>query len=182
MRSDIGERFALGGERELEELVDTFGEKLLRYSTSILYNHQDAEDVVQDVFLRAYRSRCGFDGKNVSAWLYKITYNLSLNKLRRRRWFSSYDTSVMRDITVYPVFPSDADSVFGALGMLKPSDRALLYGRIIEGFSYEELSPILGKSSAALRKQFERAKKKAEKLLEVDGLRHGEIRKENEYV
>jgi len=82
---ELDQRFAMGGEHELEELIAHYGEKLMRYATSILYNHQDAEDVVQDVFISAYQSRAGFDGKNLSAWLYKITYNNSINKLKKRK-------------------------------------------------------------------------------------------------
>ena len=69
----------------IEDLVDIYSERLLRYATSILYNYQDAEDVVQDVFMSAYQNLAKFDGRNVSAWLYKITYNKSINKIKRRK-------------------------------------------------------------------------------------------------
>ena len=62
----------------IEDLVDIYSEHLLRYATSILYNYQDAEDVVQDVFMSAYQNWSTFDGKNVSAWLYKIILFLGL--------------------------------------------------------------------------------------------------------
>ena len=71
---------------QLEWLINTYGEKLLRYATTILYNHQDAEDVVQDVFLAAYQHRDIDNYQNLSAWLYKVTYNKSINIVRRRRF------------------------------------------------------------------------------------------------
>ena len=145
-------------ELQLEALVSTYGEKLLRYATSILYNHQDAEDVVQDVFISAYQNQAGFDGKNLSAWLYKITYNQSINKLKRRKFL------FLADIPKNTVLDSQqtglSDDILYALSLLKPQDRALLYGRIIEGYSYEELSLQMGSAPAALRKRYERAKKK----------------------
>jgi len=52
-----------------------------------------------------------------------------------------------------------------ALKPLKPQERALLYGRIMNGQSYEELSKIMSSSPTALRKQYERVKKKAAKYL-----------------
>ena len=145
-------------ELQLDELVSTYGEKLLRYATSILYNHQDAEDVVQDVFISAYQNQSKFDGKNLSAWLYKITYNKSINKLKRRKFLFLVD--IPKNTIQEPQQSGFSDETLYALGLLKPQDRALLYGRIIEGYTYEELAEQMGKSPAALRKRYERAKKK----------------------
>ena len=142
---------------ELEELIDTYGEKLLRYATSILGNHQDAEDVVQDVFLSVYRNQAGFNGQHLSAWLYKITYHKSINKLKRRRLFI---VGAIPENTVAPEHTDTGDDILYALRLLKPQDRALLYARIIGGYDYEELSQQMNKSPATLRKRYERAKKK----------------------
>ncbi len=155
---ELGQRFCSGGEEELEEIINLYGEKLLRYATAILCDHQDAEDVVQEVFLAAYQSRSSFDGKNLSAWLYKITYNRSLNQLKKRKVF------YFSEIRDKGVLPSEhiglSDETLRALKRLKPKERALLYGRIMEKQSYEELSHLLGRSPVVLRKQYERAKKK----------------------
>ena len=160
---ELDQRFATGGEHELEELIACYGEKLLRYATSILYNHQDAEDVVQDVFISAYQSRDCFDGKNLSAWLYKITYNHSVNKLKKRKWLFFHD--IKEEPAVYIEDSFTMPEIMEALKPLKPQERALLYGRIMNGQSYEELSKIMSSSPAALRKQYERVKKKAAKYL-----------------
>jgi RNA polymerase sigma-70 factor (ECF subfamily) len=55
-----------------------------------------------------------------------------------------------------------------ALQKLKPMERALLYGQIIDGQSYEELSQLTGSSPAALRKQYQRAKDKIVKYLNIE--------------
>jgi len=150
----------------IEDLVDMYSERLLRYATSILYNYQDAEDVVQDVFMSAYQNMSTFDGGNVSAWLYKITYNKSINKLRRRKIL------LFADLPDYSVVSQDqtglSDETLHALSLLKPQDRALLYGRIIEGYDYEELAEQMGTSPATLRKRYERAKKKLADILCTD--------------
>ena len=142
---------------ELEELIDTYGKKLLHYATSILSNHQDAEDIVQDVFITAYRNMARFDGQNLSAWLYKITYNQCINKLKRRKFF------ILRNIpenTIAPEKTTISGETLYALSQLKPKDRALLYARVMEGYSYEELSKQMNQSPATLRKRYERVKKK----------------------
>ena len=148
---------------EFEELVDTYSERLLRYATSILYNHQDAEDVVQDVFMSAYQNLSTFDGNNISAWLYKVTYNKSINKLRKRKILpfgdipeNTMDTQKKSGLS---------DETLQALSQLKPQERAILYGRIIEAYNYEELAEQMGSSPTTLRKRYERAKKKLAGIL-----------------
>ena len=166
---ELGKRFAKGGEPELEEVISVFGEKLLRYATSILRNYHDAEDAVQQVFIMAYQNRSRFDGGNISAWLYKITYNHSISQLKKRKLLFFGDLGNIREESVNPFDDTDSsDEILHILGMLKAQDRALLYGRIMDGQSYEELSQILGKSPAALRKQYERAKNKLAEYLSTE--------------
>ncbi|MDR1540541.1 MAG: sigma-70 family RNA polymerase sigma factor [Clostridiales bacterium] len=156
--TDLEQRFIIGGEDELGEIISLYGEKLLRYATAILCDYQEAENVVQDVFLSAYQARASFDGGNLSAWLYKITCNRSLNQLKKRKVFYFSD---IRSEAVSP--PDDAgmsDETLCALRRLAPKERALLYGRIMGEQSYEELARLSGCSPAALRKQYERAKNK----------------------
>ena len=160
----------------MEEMISVYGERLLRYATSILYNHQDAEDVVQDVFIAAYQNKdslsfsLSLDEKSLSAWLYKATYNKSINKLRRRRFLVFGD---MPENTVAPDNTGFSDEMLYALGALAPRDRALLYARIVEGYDYEELSLLMGCSQASLRKRYERAKKRAAKLLSPNKIEKG---------
>lgn len=151
---------------ELDALVSEYGEKLLRYAASILYNHHDAQDVVQDVFLSVYQKPTGFKGGNLSAYLYKITYNKSINKIRRRRFQLFSD--IPEDAIVPPSCDGFSDETLQAMSFLKPDERAVLYGRIMEEMSYDELSVMMGKSPAALRKKYERAKNKMAERLNFD--------------
>ena len=166
----LEQRFATGGEAELEELIDTYGEKLLRYAASILYSHQDGEDVVQDAFISAYQHRGNFYGKSLSAWLYRITYNLCLDKIKarkRRRLF--FFSDIKEEPVVYMEDTFSMPEIMEALKSLTPQERALLYGRVMNGQSYDDLSTIMGPTPAALRKQYERVKKKAAKYLNACG-------------
>ena len=163
---DLHTRFPTGGEAELEEVIALYGEKLARYAASILYNVHDAEDVVQDVFVYAYQNRSRFSGDNLSAWLHKITYHDCLDKLKaqkRRALLPLFNTKKDAYHMEDTLALSDMDA---ALKNLTPKERALLYGRVIGGFSYEELAQILGGTQSSLRKQYERAKKKAATSLE----------------
>ena len=166
---------AANRDKELEELISVFGEKLLRYATSILYSHQDAEDVVQDVFISWFRNSGRFDVRNISAWLYKMTYNHCLNKLKeiKRRKSFFYENATSEPVT-YMEDNLSMPEIMKALERLKPQERALLYGRAMDEQSYEELSQIMGLSAAALRKQYERVKKKAVKYLNAGGYHSAE--------
>lgn len=156
---EIGQQFSAGGENELAEVMNLYGEKLLRYATNILCNAQDAQDVVQEVFISAYEKRKSFDGKNLSAWLYKMTYNRSLNLLKKRKILFFYES---KEIVAVSRESEKGISVetMQALQKLNPKERAVVYGRVMEDRSYEELSILTGSSTVALRKQYKRAKKK----------------------
>jgi len=162
-------RFITGGEPELEEIISIFGDRLLRYATSILCNHHDAEDVVSSVFLIAYEKRRNFRGENLSAWLYRITYTRCLNHLKRPKLIFMDDVENIFEESVNPFDePAISEDVQKALQKLKAADRALLFCRIMDGQSYEELSEIFNKSPAALRKRYERAKEKLAGYLRED--------------
>ena len=160
---EIGRRFLAGGEEVLEEVINIYGEKLLRYATAILCDYQEAEDVVQESFIAAYQNRNKFDGENLSAWLYKITYNRSLNQLKRRKIF--YFSEIYSEAVLAEKDEGLSDETLRALRKLKPKERALLYGRIMEEQSYEELFLLTGISPATLRKRYQRAKDKLVKEL-----------------
>lgn len=173
----IGKRFVNGGEDELEEVINLYGEKLLRYATAILCDYHEAENIVQEVFLSAYQNRDTFDGNNLSSWFYKITYNRCLNQLKKRKILYFHE---IRSEILPEVLPEKdkglSDETLRALQKLKPKERALLYGRIMDTRSYEELSQLTGSSPAALRKQYQRAKDKLVKYLNFEY-----CRKESKY-
>ena len=155
---------------ELNELILHYGEKLLRYATTIVYSHQDAEDAVQDVFISYLQNSNKAEINNLSAWLYRVTYNTCLNKIKsakRRKWFFFED--VKEEPTVYMEDNLAMPEIMEALKRLSPQERALLYGRAMNGQSYDELSQIMGVSAANLRKQYQRVKKKAANLLDAYG-------------
>ena len=160
----------VSSDEEIDGLILAYGEKLLRYAVSILQNHQDAEDVVQDVFISYFQNAHRFDIKNISAWLYKMTYNHCLNKLKeiKRRKLVSFE-NMTEEPVVYMQDSLLMPEIMRALKRLKPQEIALLYGRAVEAQSYEELSQIMGRPAAVLRKQYERVKKKAVKHLNAHG-------------
>jgi len=136
----------LGGERAAgEELVNRFHRSVYNVALRMLGNVQDAEDVAQTVFGNAFSALDSYDPKyRFFSWIYRMTFNESLNTLKRRRDVVSIDAS-------FDVAGSDSESsaeaeetVGKALMELKPDDRAVVVLRHFVSFSYEEISDVLG--------------------------------------
>src|SRR5215469_3600269 len=75
-----------GDRNAFRPIVDRYSEMLFRLAYRITGNEADAEEVVQETFLRAYRKLDSFDGRSsVSTWLFRIATNCSLDLLDRRK-------------------------------------------------------------------------------------------------
>jgi RNA polymerase sigma-70 factor (ECF subfamily) len=85
-----GEGFSLealqaGDPEEFSRLVDAYSGKIYRLATKMLNQQQDAEDVLQETFLKAYRGLKSFDGRSkISTWLFRIATNEALMVIRRK--------------------------------------------------------------------------------------------------
>ncbi len=75
-----------GDQRELARLVDIYSERVYRLALKILNDPQDAEDILQDTFLKAMRALPTFEGRSsLSTWIYRIATNEALMLLRKRK-------------------------------------------------------------------------------------------------
>src|SRR5512135_2765818 len=79
-----------GHRSAFEELVRRYDRKPFRIALHITQHHEDADDVVQECFLKAFRGLAQFQAKSrFSTWLFRIAFNESLMKLRKRRGFQT---------------------------------------------------------------------------------------------
>ncbi len=113
---------------------------LVRRLVVVLGDEDDAQDVAQDAYLRAFRSWDRFDGTDVRAWLYTIALRLAFNQLRRhRRWLAAIrrvEPKTWRD-------PSDPD-LWAALGRLDARTRTALLLNVVDGYTQREIGTMLG--------------------------------------
>ena len=160
--------FTSGSHQALIEIMHEYGPPLLRYCHNILCDYHEAQDALQMTFIKAYDRRATFrDGAPISPWLYKIAYTTCIDILRRKK---------LRLIAPEPAPEAQTqekegyipENIRAALMTLTAADRALVFGRVIEERSYDELSAILGKSAAALRKRYERARYRLMDMLRED--------------
>ena len=173
------DRLKNGDDCAFGELVNTHWDKIYNRANSLLSNHQDAEEVAQDTFLRARKSIVNFRGEcSLSTWLYHIATNLARNKhwywWRRKRGESvSLDSQVGDDenTRLCDVIAGDDDTPaeeteFNEFARTLPEAIASLpakYGdviklRVARDLSYEEISAELGISVGTVKSRLSRAR------------------------
>jgi RNA polymerase sigma-70 factor, ECF subfamily len=160
-------------------LVEQHSRSVFRLAYRMTGSEQDAEDVVQESFLRAYRQLGRFESRaNFGTWLYRIVANCSVDLMRAKQ--ARHDISRSEALEEAAELPS-ADSptperlarsaeiercVADALGGLSPLERAAFTLRHYEGRSIEEISQTLGLRTSAAKHSVFRAVKKLRVALE----------------
>jgi RNA polymerase sigma-70 factor (ECF subfamily) len=83
---ELVKEFRLGKVGSFEELLSRYSSKVFSLASRLTRNQEDAEEVLQDVFVTVHRKIAGFEGKSsFSSWLYRVTVNAAFMKLRKRR-------------------------------------------------------------------------------------------------
>lgn len=171
-----------GDRSEFARLVDTHYEMVYRLASKMLGNNQDAEDVLQETFIKAYRHLSNFDGRSrLSTWLYRIATNEALMVLRRNRPDSfSIDASLETgEAEIEPVqivdwcclpeeelMSTEARRYLDhAITELPPATRAVFILRDIQGLSTRETGQILGITEGAVKTRLSRARLRLRELL-----------------
>lgn len=145
-----------------EELARRHRDRAYRVALRMVGDRRDAEDIVQESLLAAWRSLGGFRGDSAfSTWMYRIVLNRSLNVLRARREsetlsdeLASAAPSTERTVEARVKL----DDVRRAILRLTPEQRGPLVLRELEGCSYEELAEILEISVSAVKSRLHRAR------------------------
>ena len=158
-----------------EELVKRYDRKLLRIAQHLTHNREDAEDVVQEAFLKAFQHLGQFqENSKFSTWLIRITLNQGLMKLRKRRPmrevsidndFQSEENNLPIDVADWAPNPEELyraaelrEILRKTLQELGPSLRVVFVLRDIEGLSLEQTAEALELSVAAVKARSWRAR------------------------
>ena len=155
-------------------LVDSYEGKLFNVALQITGSRDDAMDVTQSAFVKAYEKLHTFDPRyRFFSWIYRITVNEALNLSRRRPRTSALDT----DTATATPNPEQAShqaelsrSVQRALMELTPEYRAVAVLKHIEGLSYSEIATILGISEKRVKSRLFTARQKLRTICAGQGI------------
>lgn len=138
---------------------------LFRTAVRLVMDRSEAEDLVQEVFLQAWKSFDRYEpGTNCRAWLYKILFN-KLNHHRRRysqgRWLQADDALLAETVAYEPPVPHDLtdEEVIGALDGLHASFREVVLLADVEEFSYKEIAEVLAIPIGTVMSRLSRGRK-----------------------
>lgn len=204
-RSSPSEDFSLdalraGDRSEFAKLVDTYSGVIYRLGLKMLNNDQDAEDILQETFIKAYKALPRFDGRSsLSTWLYRIATNEALMLLRRRKRielsidqpFDQGDEDVepmeIVDFCCLPeqeLISTEARAHMDqAITDLPHSLRLVFLLREIEGLSTRETGEILDLSDTAVKTRLSRARLRLRQdLSHYFGERYGDKLETHEHI
>jgi len=166
---ELVELYQKGDEASFNELVRRYQEKVYWIARRFVNDHDQADDIVQEVFVKVYTALKNFRGESgFYTWLYRITVNVALNALRKQR---------LRDFVRIDEFFEKADDaheqpdeiverseqqkiIEEAIATLPEKQKAVFILRYHEELSYEEISAILKTSIGGLKANYFHAMKK----------------------
>jgi len=189
----IIEGMTRGDQRAFRELVERFKKKVYYLALDMAGNPVDAEDISQEVFLKVYRSFGTFrKGAKLGSWLYRITYNASIDCLRRK----GAAPQAMADEIIESSADSDAglprrgpadpaaglearqlqDRIASALDKVSPQEKAVFVLRHYEDLQLKDIALSLGLSVGSVKSYLFRAVRKLQKELGTTALiSHGDV-------
>jgi RNA polymerase sigma-70 factor (ECF subfamily) len=150
-----------------EKLVVRYQEKILRYLLRLLnYNHQDAEDVTSETFMKAYINLASFNQQmKFSSWLYRIAHNEAVNLIKKKSKSFSVDLDNFQHLSEEIDFEKPRkDDLEKILAKLKIDDRNILTLFYLEERSLREISDILKITENNVAVKLKRARDKAKKI------------------
>ncbi|HXG34624.1 MAG TPA: RNA polymerase sigma factor [Bryobacteraceae bacterium] len=168
-------RAQAGDAQAFAELVERYERKIFRLARHITGNDEDAEDVLQETFLKAYENLPGFQGQSkFYTWLVRIAVNEALMKLRRRKTakvvsldetIDTGEETMAREIAVWEDNPEEQYSreelrriLEEAIESLAPLYRTVFVLRDVDELSTEETAEALGISVPAVKSRLLRAR------------------------
>ena len=143
-------------------LVAAYGERMYWQIRRLVFSHDDADDILQDCYLKVWRALPKFRSESgIYTWLYRIVTNESLNFLRREKFLSKFssvdaETAALRKIDEDPYFNGDKlqRELYKCIARLPAKQRLVFEMRYFDEVEYREMSRMLGTSEGALKASY----------------------------
>lgn len=172
----IAHRVQNGDIESFAVLVNRYEEKIKRYAKKFLFNYEDAEDLAQQAFLKAYININSFDiNRRFSPWIYRIAHNEFINAIKRKKKESVpfFDADAIFPHPIAKENPaSDSEKkevsrlIEECLGKISAKYREPLVLYYLENFSYDEISDIMQIPISTVGVRIKRGKEKMKKICE----------------
>jgi len=175
---DLIEATLAGNPQAFEGLVHRYQQRLLAAMLAVCGSVQEAEDVVQETFLQAFCKLDSFRGDSrFYTWLYRIAFNLSVNRRRKKRpslsteqaggsqGWEAEDQSPGPEACLQTV--ERREQLLAAIARLGPEYRQVLVLRELEGFCYETISEVLSLPIGTVRSRLHRARQQLREDLQA---------------
>jgi RNA polymerase sigma factor (sigma-70 family) len=145
-------------EKEFNECVDLYADRVYRFILKNLGHEEDARDVVQSAFEKMWNARASVDGNRSKSFLFTVAYNQMIDHIRK-----SKRTHIREITTEEPVFeqmsqPDTKKILEKALERLSETQRSLVLLKDYEGYSYEEIGEITGLNQSQVKVYLHRAR------------------------
>ena len=175
---DFIQKLKDGDENTWRELIDTLKDKMYKTAFSFVASYDDAEDIVQDVFVEVHKNINNFRAdSSISTWIYRITVNKSLNFLKKNK--KTIQSSLVSETEIennnYSAKIHTPSSIlqqketrkmiYQAIGKLPERQAMVFVMHKIDGRSYKEISEILEISVSSVESLMHRAKRSLQKKL-----------------
>lgn len=179
---ELVDRFIKGDQEAFAELVRRYQKKIYSLAFHLLGNHLDADEVVQETFVRVYKRRNELERiKYFSNFLLKIATNYAIDLLRRRKGHTGISSeaislpgSVQLDLARHVATPGEQyenkelmEEILKALDQLPPRQRMTAILHDVEGYSVAEIAQSFGNSEATVRSNLHIARRKLKIILKL---------------
>jgi RNA polymerase sigma-70 factor, ECF subfamily len=177
--SELVQKCQSGDLNAFEELVSRYHQKVYAVILGLLRNRDDAMEVSQETFFRAYRKIKTFEGgSSFYTWLYRIAVNIAIDAQRRQKrnpleFRESMDEVLEEQHEVAKDPFSDLhekelrEKLLSAINDLTPEHKAVIVLRTLEGLSYKDIGEILGCSEGTVMSRLHYARKKLQNKLKA---------------
>jgi RNA polymerase sigma-70 factor (ECF subfamily) len=146
----------------IEEILKRDGDRLFRTAVAITGNKAEAEDIVQDVFIKLLEKQPHFESsEHETAWLVRVTVNLCKNRIRSHWWKKTAPL-----LESYPTQDSEETDIMQAITSLPTKYRSVIHLFYYEGYSTQEIAEITEQKESTIRQQLTRARRMLKNLLE----------------